>query len=117
MNIKLKELFFKLLVDLDDFVGDLRKFYKLRFIPNHPLVDSINSYRDSINGYLVEFKSFNDDIPSSYSQLLNVSEFLVNNLFKDNCINEELYKEHIDSFEEVLDLFNDDFDISDLPNE
>ena len=48
MDIKLKKLIFRLLSNLDDFVGDLHKFYHVSYNKNHPLVSSIINYQSVI---------------------------------------------------------------------
>lgn len=114
MDFEVKRLFFTLLFNLDDFVGDLNKFYNVRFNSSHPLVESINEYKSTILLTINTLECNNYEIPSGYKELLSVSKYLVENLFIDNHINEDLYCEHINSFMEVLDLFNDSFDVSDI---
>lgn len=114
MDIKLKKLIFRLLSNLDDFVGDLYKFYHVSYNRNHHLVGSIINYQSVILDTIEEIMTYPSPLPNDYYELINVSKYLVQNLFIDRCINMDLYTLHINSFEEVLDLFNDSFDVSDL---
>lgn len=111
MSLEIKHKIFRLLVSLDDFVGDVRKMYTGKLS-----LDKITRMIESDVKLVKKCLSDIDphSLPNEYHHLHCVSSYFANNLFVEGSINKVLYENSLDDFEDVLDLFNDSFDASDI---